>query len=681
MTDIHFRYLSQTRTLQDRSQRYAGQQCDAGSTRLHLDYDPIGYLEMYGFTPYIVFNVIGPDGNPMVYGPNSTSRFDGYRFDLPWDLTSRIKQARVEFQLFLVKPNVTVDDETDVPKLDSTDYELSSITGIAFRPSIVGKRRCDPGCPPLPTTEPNLMGLMDVFMDYGILVPVKAQYNESTRRLEMVFHTYYGDNDQTLELNVPVLSDEGTIEPEYLPIIQAWLAQDGTLQATQENIPSALLTYNALMQKSDKVRPIPDWVPTTAYEAGALVTWRNVVYRAASASQGVEPQMGSTAWIRMLDLAQIATNLDNPTAYTIPSTMLLSSELNKKFDKADVIDAWNDKPSETQVPSEVLVRYEFASVTDYADSKVSDEWEEPLPTDVAPSERLVREALDAKTDIAMAIPEWSDSVEYQYQSTVIYEGVVYISTANGNVGNIPGVEDMWWTPITSNGGSSGGGSSGTVAGSTYMAVIGDGESTEFTIEHPLGTENVTVELRTSDTRAYVRSTVQVLDKDRIKVSFRHAPAADGIIVLIASYIASPDAIVMTLGNGTDSSFTIEHNWGTYNVFAQLRMVADGMLVYSDVTAISPSQVRVDFAHPPAQDSIVLCLAPCIPSSTVNGFTFTQSTPSDNWVINHGLNRVVAVYTMTLDGEEMSGYVKQDMTTLNSVTIQFSEPVTGVAYLR
>ena len=679
MTDIHFRYLSQTRTLQDRSQRYAGQQCDAGSTRLHFDYDPIGYLEMYGFTPYIVFNVIGPDGNPMVYGPNSASRFDGYRFDLPWDLTSRIKQARVEFQLFLVKPNVTVDDETDVPKLDSTDYELSSITGIAFRPSIVGKRRCDPGCPPLPTTEPNLMGLMDVFMDYGILVPVKAQYNESTRRLEMVFHTYYGDNDQTLELDVPVLSEDGTVEPEYLPIIQSWLAQDGTLQATQENIPSALLTYNALMQKSDKVRPIPDWVPSTAYEAGALVTWRNVVYRAASASQGVEPQMGSTAWVRMLDLAQIATNLDSPTAYTIPSSALLSSELDRKFDKADVIDEWNDTPSATQVPSEALVKSIIEETQEQAQSQVIDTWSPAPATDKAPSERLVLDAFSQKTDIDMAIPEWSDSVEYLYQSTVIYEGTVYISTANGNVGNIPGVDDLWWTPITSSGGSGGG--SGSAVGSTYMAVIGDGTNTEFVIEHPLATENVKVELRTSDSREYVRSTVQVLDEDRVKVSFRHAPASKGIVVFIMSYIASPDAIVTTLGNGTDTSFIVEHDWGTYNVIAQFRMVADGMLVYSDVTAINPSQVRVDFAYPPEQDSIVLCLAPCIPSSTVGGFTFTQSTPSDNWVINHGLNRVVAVYTMTLDGEEMSGYVKQDMTTLNSVTIQFSEPVTGVAYLR
>lgn len=679
MSDIYFRYLADTRTLQDQTKRYAGQQFDAGSMRMHFEYDPLNYLGLEDYTAYIIFNVPGPDGNPMVYGPNSTPRFDGYVFDIPWEVTSRAKRARIEFQLWLVKSNIIIDDTTQMPQLESTDYELSSISGIALKNSICPPRKCDPCGPMNPGTEPSLVGMMNVFMQYGVMRPVDFRIDEESKKLELVFRSYYGE-EQKLELPIPTLDEDGTIDESFLPFIQSWFDEKGMLIAGPDMIPSAELTYNALNEKSDKAFPVPLWNAGTAYQVGALVIWNNVVWRANAKSQNVEPGKDST-WLRLMDTALIATNLSNPMDVTVPSTSLLKAELDRKFDKDGVVNDWAEATKEN-VPSAILVADAMDSVKEHADGKVSDSWdydgENNLPTDVAPSERLVKEALDTKTDIAMAIPEWSESVEYSYQSTVIYEGTVYISTADGNLDKTPGIEDIWWTPISATGGTGG---SGTATQYTYMAVIGDGETTDFTIEHPLGTENVLVNLRGSSDRVYVRSTIQVLDESRIKVTFRHAPKRDSIVVLIASFVASPDAIVTKLGNGTDTIFYITHNWGTYNVFAQLRDVTDGMLVYADIVALNPSVVQVEFAKPPAQDSLVLSLAPCIPSASVEGYTYTQTAPSDTWVINHNLNRVVSVYVMTLDGEEMDAYVKQDMVTLDSVTVQFSEPVTGIAYLR
>ena len=682
MTDLYYRYMAGTRTLQDRSRSYAGQQFDSGATRMNFSYDPINYIEMYGWQPFLVFNVIGPDGNPMVYGRNSTPRFDGYTFDIPWELTSRVKTARIEFQLWLVSPNVTVDDETQVPHLDSTDYELSSVAGIALKNSIKA-RRCDPCGPVNPGTEPNLMGLMDIFMSHGILTPVKAEKDPETGRLTLTFHTYYGENDQTVTLDVPMLGGDGTVEPSFLPIIRSWFDDKGDFLPTQENLASAALVYAALSEKSDKVMPAVVWDANANYQAGALVLdGAGMLYRATSSSKGIQPSAEGSPWVRVLDESDVPSvpepgSGEEPSDDAILDYGYIKTLLAQKLDVANVISEWSDTASTSMVPSEALVWEGLRAVREHASSLVSDEWRAPLPIGIAPSQRLVKEALDAKTDVSMAIPEWSPDVEYGYQSTVVYEGKLYISNAGGNLDKPPASEDLWWTPI-----ASGGGGSGTVASdNVFVAIVGDGTSTSFTIEHDLATEYVTVSLRYSDERRFVRTTAYVVDDSHVKVTFRHPPAKDGIVVLIASYLASKDAITTTIGDGASTSFTIEHGWGTYNVFSQLRMVTTGLLVEADVTAVDPSHVRIDFAMPPESDSIAVCLAPCIPQGGADRYVHTQTTPSDEWLINHGLNRFVAVYTASLDGEEMNGWVKQDMTTLDSVTIRFSEPVTGIAYLR
>lgn len=673
MTDLNYRYLARSRTLQDCSKRYAGQQCDSGATTLRFSYDPLNYLELNDWTAYIIFNVMGPDGNPMVFGPNSPSRFDGYTFDLPWDVTSRVKQARVEFQLWLVKADIEIDDATQLPSLESTDYELSTITGIALKPSIMGKRRCDPGCPPLPTTEPTLMGLMQVFMEYGVVRPVKAVKNEEERCYELVFRSYNGGED-TVKLDIPWLDEDGNVDASFLPIINEWFSEDGELQATDSNLPSALLTYDALNGKTDKVMAIPDWDAESTYSAGSTVIGSDgrLYISLQDANIGLDPTLG-TGWRVIIDESDL-TGEDG--RFDIPQMEDIQALLDLKFDKIDVINAWNDEPSTTQVPSEALV---LSKVAESLDGIVSNEWGDPFSTERAPSEALARSEIDKKTDKTMAIPEWDAEETYEYMATVVYEGQIYISRQPDNRDRIPSADEVWWTPISCTGG---GCSSGCSCSGPYVAIIGDGTNTEFTVAHGLGSENVLVELRDVISRRYVRSTIQVVDSNTIRVTFRNPPTSDGIVVVVTDMMCNTNIIVETIGNGTDTHFEITHNWGTYNVFSQFRMNdGTGLLVFADVTAINPAQVALDFAEPPAQDQIIFYMVPCISDCTFTSYTHTQTTPSDEWVINHNLNRVVAVYTMDLDGEEMSAYVRQDMATLNSVTIQFSEPVTGVAYIR
>lgn len=57
------------------------------------------------------------------------------------------------------------------------------------------------------------------------------------------------------------------------------------------------------------------------------------------------------------------------------------------------------------------------------------------------------------------------------------------------------------------------------------------------------------------------------------------------------------------------------------------------------------------------------------------FNFT-SDASQEWVVQHNLGRLVHVQTMDADGHEIFGSVTWDLETLDTVTVEFSEPVTG-----
>lgn len=61
------------------------------------------------------------------------------------------------------------------------------------------------------------------------------------------------------------------------------------------------------------------------------------------------------------------------------------------------------------------------------------------------------------------------------------------------------------------------------------------------------------------------------------------------------------------------------------------------------------------------------------------FDFT-SEPSDSWTIDHNLGKLVTVQTMDLFGNRIEGTVRWDLDTLNTVTVNFTEPVQGRAVI-
>ena len=94
MTVIRRQYVPQTRELKTISGDMGGVVNDSGSTTIQITY-PEGYLD--DKNAFIVFNVIDPDTNePCWYS------FDGFTFEIPYDVASKVEHNKLIYQLILV---------------------------------------------------------------------------------------------------------------------------------------------------------------------------------------------------------------------------------------------------------------------------------------------------------------------------------------------------------------------------------------------------------------------------------------------------------------------------------------------------------------------------------------------------------------------------------------------------
>lgn len=614
MTDITREFNASTRALTKVERRYAGQALDSLSTTIHFVYNPINFLSgssdtgTEGYVPYIMFNVFDSNGNPLIYSLNSTPVFDGYTFTIPWDVTSRVKTMSLEYQLYFIKNNVTIDDIRNVAQLDSTEYLISAMDSIALKPTI----KCKPAfpnpacCPSAPTTEPGIMGYINLFRDYGVMVPISAEVDQTQNRLVLTFPTYNGTNDQRLPLEVPYLVD-GLIPIEFLNVIEQWGEQSNL------NLPTALLVYSSLMEKTDKTMAIAPWESNLTYDIGSTVIGSDGrIYRSVQQSNiGNDPTGDSGLWSEVMEYDAI-------------------------------VNQWEQEPSDVKVPSE----------------------------------QLVKSSLDEKTDILLAIPFWDSGTIYQQGSSVLYESTIYISLQNGNQDNLPGDDDTWWLPVQ------GGGERDQY--DTFVEAIGDGTSTQFTVTHGFGTEDVFVQLRMADgSGLYVESQIEVLDANSIQVSFTSPPAMSDVVVLVSPAMTTKRSFVQVIGDGVNTQFTLNHYLGKYNFFSQVMTTTSPReVVDATIMAVSPSQAVITFTSPPPVGGVVVMLSPMIGNMDDTAeFVYTQVEPSAEWVIQHNFGRYVSVYLMDMDGNEMGGLPQQDMGSLDKVTILFSEPVSGYALFR
>ena len=742
MTDITRIFNVETRAFTNVQRKYSGQVNDSISTTLHFEYNPATFLDGDEYTPYIVFNIHDIDGNPLIYGPDSTPKFNGWEFSIPWDVTSRVKTNRVEYQLFFVKTNIVFNG--NVAQLDSTEYIQSAMDGIALKKSI-GCKPSKSCCPPMaPSTEPNVVGYINLWKEYGMVVPVEQQHDVSKDKLILIFHTYNGNQDCELELSVPVLED-GKIPHRYLDMVESISYENADVE--DYKIPSAKAVVDWLVKEyTSKDFSVAKWEADRTYRRESVVVHNDNIYISLQDdNKGNEPIEDTTVkdeyWSTVSEYDLIINEWSEvPRTNKVPSEALIVPALDSKLDDSQVISDWNEldpelvgqkiqipsgkltkdtldsklddsqlvtlwsaQPSNDNIASERLTKNSLDAKLD--DSQLVTDWNElsdskipsqkltkdtldtklddsqvitswGIPTDEEiPSAKLTKDSLDDKTDFRMAIRFWYPEVMYGNGSTVIYDGTIYISRGDENRGHVPSDSTesrVWWSKIE------GGGSSDDP--SKFVDIIGNGTDTIYYINHGLNTSEVFYTMRYNDSqRMFTDADVYVIDDNNIRVETYEPLETDSVVIILTPMINETSKAV-TIGNGEDTEFIIEHNFGTYNYFSSVRNIETGLFVRANIFALDATRAKIVFTNPPPTDSIRVVLTSIMKVSEGSQAIYSFEN-MDTWVVEHNLGKVVMVQAFSTDGTELTGNIKQDMSGLNSVTIEFDEPLSGFVIVR
>jgi hypothetical protein len=101
----------------------------------------------------------------------------------------------------------------------------------------------------------------------------------------------------------------------------------------------------------------------------------------------------------------------------------------------------------------------------------------------------------------------------------------------------------------------------------------------------------------------------------IKVCTTLESGAEVCTTIDLAHDAASRAYTTTIGNGTDTSFTLTHNLESLDLVPVVRGVASGELVSAQptVTAVDPNNVRLDFATAPTADQLQVTLLAVTPS--------------------------------------------------------------------
>ena len=424
-----------TRTLKAPSGKcYVGQVYDHISTTLEFTYDPINALSD-GYVPYIVFNLYDDAGNLFVYGPGSAPVFDGYTFEIPTAVTSRIRGARLDYQVWLIRNRLEWDGRIET--LGDTEYLFSAMDSLAFKDGL----RCrqpsrNPCAPPQPCLEPGTLGWVNYLRDHCVLTPVQEFYgalSDGVRGVSLLFPTYNESKDCVVELRIPYLDSSGRVDINtHLPMISTWeeaadtnLADALMLREALESklddsqvihswddfdpyrpdsgtqIASATLSKLTFDTKTDKTMSVAHYDPVAVYNRGSVVVWTDGPYA---------PDM----YICMAD-GVIGTPPDDTSVWSCVSEQNM------------ILDGWDSAPWEG-----------------YGDN--------PAIT------------VSAGTLRRNPVPFWAPEIEYPKGAVVVERdtNTLFISMDSRNRGNSPYRQDdpsarivnqEWWTPVRGAGGT------------------------------------------------------------------------------------------------------------------------------------------------------------------------------------------------------------------------------------
>jgi hypothetical protein len=151
-------------------------------------------------------------------------------------------------------------------------------------------------------------------------------------------------------------------------------------------------------------------------------------------------------------------------------------------------------------------------------------------------------------------------------------------------------------------------SEGDISGTVYSATIGDGTSSSYVITHGFGTRNVVVVIRNAASPyEVINARWEATTTNTITVDFSSPAASDSIIVSVygaVTGVSTGSSYYQTIGNGTDSSFTLTHNFNTRDVVVTARnAVSPYEVINARWEAETVNTVVLDFSSAPSSSSI------------------------------------------------------------------------------
>lgn len=511
MTVIRRVFDLETRTLKGKERCYIGQPNDHLSTRIEFDYNPINAITTMGYVPYIMFNIMNDWGQPIVYGPGSSSAFDGKSFEIPYEVMSRVKSSKLEYQLWLVRDNKEWSGDRYQLEANGAEYLHSGIDGFAVKGGIRCRGPSDPCRPVTPCVDPSLMQWLTFFQKQFIMAPVQESYgllsDGVTQGVQIYFPKYIeNEGKEIVELAVPFLEEDGKLDTDkYLTVHDTWPAEIG-----KQDLVTARLMYESLSYKTDKWMAIPEWDPTVRYEVGSTVMYKD----------------GDFA----------------------PNVYLSKGYNNVGHNPVEEPEWWS-------------------TVTEQERVVVS--WE-TVADDTIPSSKLVDDEFSLR-----AIREWKPYISYLVGSTVIFHNNIYISIRGNNLNEVPVVEDpntglsnlndQYWSRVSGDVDVSEIPTSTEVFPLEYSIDLLSvhGEESEYRIvrrddipgyhvydlHHPFNTRSLFVQVkRNTGNHEYVDCLVETPERNIVRLKFDPT--------LTSEYLATLEAIVSP-GGGRDEAYVME----------------------------------------------------------------------------------------------------------------------------
>jgi hypothetical protein len=182
-------------------------------------------------------------------------------------------------------------------------------------------------------------------------------------------------------------------------------------------------------------------------------------------------------------------------------------------------------------------------------------------------------------------------------------------------------------------------SEGDISGTVYTATIGDGTNSSYVITHGFGTRNVVVVIRNAASPyEVINARWEATTTNTITVDFSSPVTSESVIVSVygaVTGVSTGSSYYQTIGNGTDSSFTLTHNFNTRDVVVTARNAASPYEVINvRWEAETTNTVLVDFSSAPSSNSVRVGVYATISGGVVTSFydlsdiTITSPTSGD-----------------------------------------------------